>query len=301
MRRQCAPEEHPHIGTYPYAHNNNRLRRLVDHPTRLPPHRTVLPTYRLSPCEPPPHSQPPDSPASPPRPTGPVGHFVHQIRTAPALRARIWCTKSISALTERCGQGPGYRLSTREPPPHNRPPDSPASLPRPAGSVGHFVHQIRTAPALRARICCTKSISALAAPVRPGARPDSAVLALSPSRPSASGVLPSDTRKEAGTRSDVGSAVRGAVWRAGARTPCPGLGHLMTCPRSRHLVPARCSRPKSPPRTPPPTRPPPTTPPPTTPTGGRSARVCAPANVAAADRCTKPGGSETHGNDRTAS
>ena len=38
----------------------------------------------------------------------------------------------------------------------------------------------------------------------------------------------------------------GAVWRAGARTPCRGPGHLMTCPKSRHPVPGPCSCPKSP-------------------------------------------------------
>ena len=65
--------------------------------------------------------------------------------------------------------------------------------------------------------------------------------------------------------------------RPAARTPGRGLGQLMPCPRSRHLVPgpdtfalAPCSAPKSPP------------------TGS------------VLDRCTKPGGAETHRNHRRA-
>ncbi len=52
--------------------------------------------------------------------------------------------------------------------------------------------------------------------------------------------------REPSTRMDIRVGRPGAVWRAGARTPCRGLGHLMTCPKSRHPVPGPCSCPKSP-------------------------------------------------------
>ncbi len=85
--------------------------------------------------------------------------------------------------------------------------------------------------------------TAASTPPRSGSHRD----ATTPGQRLGSGVLPLDARKRPGARSDIGSTVQGAVGRAGARTSGRGLGHLVTCPRSRPGVPCPCSGPKSPP------------------------------------------------------
>ncbi len=68
-----------------------------------------------------------------------------------------------------------------------------------------------------------------------------------PDNPSAWGLSPRPPADNPTRARISGPPSRRAVRRAGVRTPCRNLGHLTTCPRPRHLVPAPCSCPKSPP------------------------------------------------------